>query len=215
MRVLWITLVAVIVDQIVKLAVVHNMMLYHSIPLIGDWFKLTYTTNPGMAFGMTLGPPFVVTGFAIFATVLIVVYLRYIRGSYTPYRASLALILGGALGNIIDRVFYGRLFGPGGVFEAFSHSTYPALGQWFRGEVVDFVHVDIGVVNLPFLGARSLFPIWNVADMCIVAGVIGFIVFQAKFQMTFEQAMRARVPVSAPPSGTMAAATSAVATPQG
>lgn len=214
MRVLWITLVAVIVDQIVKLTVVHNMMLYHSIPLLGDWFKLTYTTNPGMAFGMTLGPPFVVTGFAIFATVLIVVYLRYIRGSYTPYRASLALILGGALGNIIDRIGYGVFFGLDGWFQHFALTPFPYT-EWFKGQVVDFVHVDIGVVNLPLLGERALFPIWNVADMCIVAGVVGFIVFQAKFQTTFEQALRARVPVSAPASGTMAAATSAVATPQG
>lgn len=212
MRVLWITLVAIVLDQIIKLTVVSKMFLYESIPLIGNWFKWTYTTNPGMAFGVTLGPPFVVTAFAVFATVLIVLYLRYIRGAYTPYRASLALILGGALGNIIDRVAYGVFFGAGGWFETFARSPFPAPAQWFRGQVVDFVHVDLGLVTLPIFGEVHLFPIWNVADMCIVFGVIGFIVFQTKFQLTFEQAMKARVPVTAP---ALELATSPAATPQG
>ncbi|MBE2187395.1 MAG: signal peptidase II [Rhodothermales bacterium] len=210
MRVLWITLVAVLLDQIIKLTVVSKMYLGESIPVVGDWLKWTYTTNPGMAFGVTLGPPFVVTAFAVFATVLIVLYLRYIRGAYTPYRASLALILGGALGNIIDRVAYGVFFGAGGWFESFARSPFPAPAQWFRGQVVDFVHVDIGIVNLPLLGERALFPIWNVADMCIVFGVIGFIVFQTKFQLMFEQAIKARVPVAATDLST-----SPAATPQG
>lgn len=195
MRVLWISLAALVLDQIVKLTVVHKMMLYESIPLVGDWFKWTYTLNPGMAFGVQIGPPWVVTAFAGFATLLIVLYLRYIRHAYTPYRASLALILGGALGNIIDRVAYGKLFGLGGAFQDFALTPFPYT-EWFKGQVVDFVHVDLGLVNVPLLGPMHLFPIWNIADMAIVFGVIGFIAFQAKFQMTFEQVMKARVPVA-------------------
>ena len=113
MRVLWLTAAALVLDQIVKLTVLHNMSLHTpSIPLVGDWFKLTYTTNPGMAFGVTLGPPFVVTAFAVLATLLIVVYLRYIRHAYAPYRASLALILGGATGVATNLLLQTGLAGP-------------------------------------------------------------------------------------------------------
>lgn len=167
----WTTIAVIAVDQIIKTIIVQTMRLYESIPLIGDVFKLTYTTNPGMAFGIQIGPPWVVTAFAILATVLIFVYVRHVRGTYYPYRMSLSLILGGAFGNIIDRVFYGVIYG---------------YADLFRGEVVDFVHVDLyrGTLNLPILGETymALFPIWNVADMAIVAGVVGFMLFQKRFQ---------------------------------
>lgn len=166
MRVLWLTLAVLALDQLTKTLVVLEMRLYESIPLVGGWFKLTYTTNPGMAFGLSFGPPGLVTAFALLATALIVVYLWRIRGAYAPYRYSLALILGGALGNIVDRIFYGVLYRYGGLF---------------TGQVVDFVHFDIGRVMLPVLGERPLFPIFNVADMAIVAGVVGFMVFQGRF----------------------------------
>lgn len=166
MRALWLTLAVLVADQLTKTLVVQRMRLYESIPLVGDWFKFTYTTNPGMAFGLSFGPPGLITVFAMAATALIVVYLWRIRGAYAPYRYSLALILGGALGNIIDRIFYGVIYG---------------YGHLFQGQVVDFVHVDLGVVELPLLGARRLFPIWNVADMAIVVGVVGFMIFQGAF----------------------------------
>jgi signal peptidase II len=113
-----------------------------------------------------------VTVFSIIATLLIIFYLYTVRGGYTPYRASLALILGGAVGNIIDRVFYAKIFGSGALFQ---------------GHVVDFIHVNVwrGYVPdaIPFFGGKymALFPIWNVADMSIVAGVVGILVFQRKF----------------------------------
>jgi len=166
MRALWLTMAVLIGDQITKILVVQRMRLYESIPLIGDWFKFTYTTNPGMAFGLSFGPPGLITLFAVAATALIVFYLWRIRGTYAPYRYSLALILGGALGNIIDRIFYGVIYG---------------YGRLFTGQVVDFIHVDLGLVNLPLLGAKRLFPIWNVADMAIVVGVVGFMIFQSAF----------------------------------
>ncbi len=116
MRALWLTIVVLVVDQIAKMLVVQRMRLYESIPLLGDWFKLTYTTNPGMAFGLTFGPPGLITVFALLATGLIVYYLWRIREAYAPYRYSLALILGGALGNIIDRIFYGVIYRYGALF---------------------------------------------------------------------------------------------------
>lgn len=182
MRVLWITLFAMVVDQATKVIVLQTMHRGQSIPLIGDWLKLTFTENPGMAFGITFGPKAMVTIFSLIATALIIAYLFRVRDGYLPYRASLALILGGALGNIIDRVFYGVLLG---------YDTY------FVGRVVDFIHVNVwnGLVPdaVPLLGGMylSLFPIWNVADMAIVCGVVGILTFQKAYHdqlMAQEQA---------------------------
>src|SRR5690606_30807988 len=96
-----------------------------------------------------------------------------------------ALIVGGALGNIIDRTFYGVIYG---------------YGPLFYGEVVDFVHVDLwrGYVPdwVPFLGGdyMALFPIWNVADMAIVVGVAAIILFQRQFHEGMERARAAEHP---------------------
>ena len=166
MRALWLTLAVLVCDQITKTIIVHRMRLYESIAIVGDWFKFTYTTNPGMAFGLSFGPPGLITLFAVGATALIIFYLWSIRSAYAPYRLSLALILGGALGNILDRIFYGVIYG---------------YGPLFQGQVVDFIHVDLGVVDVPLFGPRRLFPIWNVADMAIVTGVVGFMIFQSAF----------------------------------
>ena len=191
MRALWIAAVVVVVDQLSKLAVV-RLMYNRSIPLMGDWLRLTYTENPGMAFGITFGPRGMVTVFSILATVLIIVYLFSVRKGYGPYRWSLALILGGALGNIIDRVFYGVIYGYDG---------------FFTGRVVDFIHVNAwrGFVPdaIPFIGGTymNLFPIWNVADMAIVLGVVGILVFQGRFhQQIMEQTEREPADVGPSPA---------------
>ena len=172
MRVLWITGVVILLDQATKLLVMRTMYLGQQIPLIGDWLKLTYTENPGMAFGITFGPPGMVTVFSVIATFLITLYLFKVRKGYLPYRASLAFILGGAVGNIIDRVFYGALFNGESLF---------------LGRVVDFIHVNVwsGFIPdaVPLIGGTylSLFPIWNVADMAIVCGVVGILYFQKRY----------------------------------
>ncbi len=169
MRVLWLTALIVAIDQFTKQLVLRTMYLGQQIPLLGDWLKLTYTENPGMAFGITFGPKAMVTVFAIIATVIITFYLYNVRNDYLPYRASLALILGGAVGNIIDRLFYGMLYDGDALL---------------TGKVVDFIHVNLwsGFIpeSVPILGGTylSLFPIWNVADMAIVCGVVGIVTFQ-------------------------------------
>ena len=167
-----IVLSVILVDQITKIIVLNTMTLGMSIPLLGDWLKFTFTENPGMAFGMRFGPPPMITIFSILATFLIILYLFKIGSIYRPYRTSLSFVLGGALGNIIDRVFYGKIL-------------YD--DPLFLGKVVDFIHVNAwrGYVpdGIPFIGGSymALFPIWNVADMSIVLGVVGIIYFQNRF----------------------------------
>lgn len=182
MRVFWVTAVVIVIDQITKIMVATSMLRGESISVIGDWLRLTYTLNPGMAFGITVGPPGMITVFSIAATLLIVYYLLKVRTGYAPYRYSLGLLLGGALGNIIDRVFYGVVF---------------EYGPLFQGQVVDFIHVNLwrGYIpeSIPLIGGTyaALFPIWNVADMAIVVSVVGILVFQHKFHELKEEEHRA------------------------
>ena len=172
MRIFLIALFVIGLDQATKWLVLQTMHRHQSIPLLGDWLRFTFTENPGMAFGIEVGPPGTVALLALAATGLVIFYLIRVRHGYWPYRASLALILGGAIGNIIDRVFYGVWLG---------------YGEWFTGRVVDFIHVSLwqGFVpsSVPFIGGRymELFPIWNVADMAIVLGVVGVLVFHNTF----------------------------------
>ena len=125
-----------------------------------------------MAFGITFGPAGLITIFSLLAAAMITVYMFRVRTGYLPYTVSLACILGGALGNIIDRLFYGMVFD---------------YAPFFQGRVVDFIHFDIWHGRLPssvpLIGDvyLSLFPIFNVADIGIVGGVIGILVFQKKF----------------------------------
>lgn len=171
-RAIWIISSVIVLDQASKIAVLKTMERQESISIIGDWFRFTFTENPGMAFGIEYGPASLITIFSIAATGLIILYLRKVGHIYTPYRLSLALVLGGAIGNIIDRLFYGMIL-------------YDA--PLFSGKVVDFIHINAwrGFVpeNVPLLGGKylQLFPIWNVADMAIVLGVVGILVFQSRF----------------------------------
>ena len=206
MRLLWIAAGVVLLDQTTKVVVRLTMAMppYQSISLLGDWLKLTFTENPGMAFGISFGPAGMVTAFSIAATILIIVYLYRVRKEYAPYRFSLALILGGAVGNIIDRMFYGMLFD---------------YGNFFQGRVVDFIHVNLwsGYVPdaVPLVGGTymALFPIWNVADMAIVVGVVGILVFQKKFHKHLAEAAEAKEAKAAEAEGTAAESEGATATP--
>lgn len=171
-RAVWIILSVIVLDQVTKIVVLNTMQRQESISIIGDWFRFTFTENPGMAFGIQYGPAALITVFSIAATGLIILYLRKVGHIYTPYRLSLSLVLGGAIGNIIDRVFYGAIL-------------YDA--PLFAGKVVDFIHINAwrGYVpdGVPLMGGKylQLFPIWNVADMAIVLGVIGILFFQRRF----------------------------------
>lgn len=173
----------VVIDHAAKIAVFRTMHRGQSIPILGDWLQLTYTENPGMAFGLTFGPPSMITIFSIIATFLIIFYMVRVGSIHRAYRISLTLVVGGALGNIVDRVFYGKiLYGD----------------PYFLGRVVDFIHVNVwrGYLPewIPLLGGSylALFPIWNIADMAIVLGVVGILVFQSRFHQAAEDLMKSR-----------------------
>jgi signal peptidase II len=176
MRVLYVTGIIVLIDQAAKLFIkgfdIPFLHLYHqgilvgsSSPIIGDFLHITFIENPGMAFGIDVGGKLFLTVFSIVASIGIFVYLFKIRQEALVIRLALALILGGAIGNLIDRVFYGVIFGEGSLF---------------YGKVVDFIDVDF--FNIDFLGYHiNRFPVFNVADSSVSIGVVMLLLFHKRF----------------------------------
>lgn len=167
MRVLFLTIGILILDQVSKLLVkgvqlpslginLRGMNYGESVLLIDDWLKLTYIENPNMAFGLEIGGKLFLSVFAIVASIALIFYLYRHREAPLRFRGALALILAGAVGNLIDRVFYGALFNSAG---------------YFQGNVVDFVNLDLFVVNLGS-SAFKFWPIFNVADVAVSVGVV-------------------------------------------
>ena len=110
MKILFVSAVLVLTDQISKTVVRNTMSLYASIPVIPEFFHLTYITNDGMAFGINF--PFgiyVFSGISIIFTGFLFWYLWSIKDDEIVLRTGVALILAGAIGNLIDRIFLGEV----------------------------------------------------------------------------------------------------------
>ena len=110
MKILFVSAVMVLADQISKTVVRNTMSLYESIPVIPEFFHLTYVTNDGMAFGINfpLGI-YVFSAISIIFTGFLFWYLWSIKDDEIVVRTGVALILAGAIGNLIDRIFLGEV----------------------------------------------------------------------------------------------------------
>ena len=167
MKILNVSLFIVVTDQITKLWIkgvripwlgidVQGLPIGTSRPIIGNLLRLTYIENPGMAFGIDIGGKLFFSVFSIIASIGILIYLYRARNESITFRFALAMILGGALGNLIDRVFYGWLFGE---------------GPLFYGRVVDFIDADFFNMNI-FGYHLTRWPVFNVADASVTCGVV-------------------------------------------
>ena len=174
MRVLFATLFIVITDQVTKLLVkggtipflnlrVEGMSYGQSKNIIGDFFKLTFVENPGIAFGIDVNETskLLLSIFTLIASIGILYYLWKSREQKLIVRLALALILGGAIGNLIDRTFYGVFYG------------YEKI---FYGHVVDFFNVDFFDFTI-FGRTYERWPIFNIADASVTVGVIFLLIF--------------------------------------
>ena len=172
MRVLIVSALIVLADQASKLAVKgfslpglgiewKGMTYGQSIPVLGEFFRLTYIENPGMAFGIDVGGKIFFSVLSILASVAIFVYMMRVRRAPLGFRVALSMILGGALGNLIDRVFYGVLYGESPLFE---------------GKVVDFFDMDFFNISI---GSYHLtrWPVFNIADASVTVGVLLLLLF--------------------------------------
>lgn len=160
LRILWIPLAVLVLDQITKFTVKLSMDLHQSIPVIGDFFRLTFVENPGMAFGIRFGNNSFFTVFAFIASIAILVYMFKLKGEHQHARVAMAIIFGGAIGNLTDR--------------------------FIRGSVVDFLDFEFINISLPtfkflfinFPGySLTRWPVFNVADMAVTIGMVILFVF--------------------------------------
>lgn len=174
----------VIIDQATKLAVHTEMQLGEEISVVGNWFKLNYILNPGMAYGMQLDSEYgklALSLFRMIATFLIGGYLYHLikKRMHSGFLVCIALILGGAMGNLIDSVFYG----------VWLDNTVPgAATPWLHGQVIDMLYFPLMDGFFPewlpvWGGEYFLFfrPVFNIADASIFVGVACILIFQNRF----------------------------------
>jgi signal peptidase II len=189
-----IVLLLLIIDQVVKLWIKTHMTLGESIPVFGSWFQIYFIENNGMAFGMQLGGTLGKLALSSLRLVLIGFIIYYIvklikmdasRGILT----GMALILVGAMGNIVDSMFYGLIFNESSFTSV--ASVFPDEGGYapfLFGKVVDMLYFPLVDTTLPdwvpFWGGEHFIffrPIFNIADSCITIGVGYLLIFHRKF----------------------------------
>lgn len=171
-RLLLLGVVLVVIDQVSKYLVKTNMELGEQINVIGQWFRLCFVENEGMAFGMSFGGQvgkFLLSLFRIVLSGALIWWIRsLIRKDSTPrgVPVGLTLIMAGAVGNIIDSLFYGLIWG---------------YAPFMFGKVVDMLFFPIIRE-----GERVIFfsPVFNFADSCVTVGAFYLLLFQWRFFMS-------------------------------
>jgi signal peptidase II len=176
LRILYVPLCIVLLDQITKLLVKgftlpivdyyhQGMQLGQSIPVIGDFLRITFIENPGMAFGIDIGGRLFLVIVNVIASIGILYYIYHVRNEAFIVRLTLAMILGGAIGNVIDRIFYGIVFGEAALF---------------YGKVVDFIDMDFFQIDFLWIHMNR-FAVFNFADLSVSTGIVLMLLFHKKF----------------------------------
>ena len=180
-----------IIDQVSKFLVKTNMYLGEEIEIF-SWFKILFVENNGMAFGMELGSKLFLTLFRVVAIILIGYYIfKLIKDNDNlkrGYIASVSLIFAGALGNIIDCLFYGLIFNAPSFPQI--ATLFPAEGgyaDFMYGRVVDMLYFPLFSFEwpswVPFVGVETFEffePVFNIADSAITIGIILILIFYRK-----------------------------------
>jgi signal peptidase II len=186
-------LIVLLLDQLLKIYIKTHFSYGEEHNVIGDWFKLHFIENEGMAFGMKFGEHWGKLFLTLFRLVAVAWGFYFIQNTLIKEKYSnglifcASLILAGALGNSIDSVFYGKIF----TESSFHVAKWTAWGQgytdMFHGRVVDMLYFPVLKGTYP-----TWFPIWggddfeffrpvfNIADAAISGGVISIFVFQGK-----------------------------------
>ena len=187
-----------LVDQLIKIWVKTNMTLHEQIEIL-SWFKIVFIENNGMAYGMEIGSKLVLS---LFRVVAISVLGYYIIGQVKlqarwGYLVCLSLIFAGAVGNLIDSMFYGLVFNASSEFYTSYFVPFgTGYASFLMGKVVDMFYFPLIVTTwpdwVPFVGGNPYVffsPVFNFADASISVGVVVLLLFYRKeiSEITFKK----------------------------
>ena len=188
----------VIADQALKIYIKTHFHLGESHNVLGKWFQLFFIENEGMAYGWKLGEGWgkiTLTLFRLAAVIFGIFYLKKIieEKYHKGFIICVALVFAGALGNLIDSLFYGMIFEDSNAYTLNIAKIFPAHGyaSFLHGRVVDMLYFPIIHSQypswIPFVGGKefSFFNyIFNIADASVSIGVITIILFKKQFFKT-------------------------------
>lgn len=178
----------IVIDQLIKFDVKTTFFLHEDVTVVDDWFHLLFTENKGMAFGMQFVGTMVLALFRIIA-ILFFCYVLFKKS--ISQRAPIGLIIcismiiAGAVGNLIDNMFYGLIFTESNPYQAATLVPFgQGYGSFMSGKVVDMFYFPLFTWPdwIPLVGGNTFFgAIFNFADASISCGAVALVLFYYKY----------------------------------
>ena len=185
-------LVVIIIDQLIKIDIKTTFALYENHAVLGDWFHLVFIENRGMAFGMQFIGTMFLAIFRVAAICFFSYALHCLIKKQCPYGliVCISMVIAGAMGNIIDNMFYGLVFTESNPYEvARIVPMGQGYGSFLSGKVVDMFYFPLFEWPqwVPIVGGNTFFgAIFNFADASISCGAVALILFYHKYVSKFE-----------------------------
>ena len=191
-----------LVDQLIKIWVKTNMTLHEQIEIL-SWFKIVFIENNGMAYGMEIGSKLVLSLFRVVAISVLGYYIigQVKRQARWGYLVCLSMIFAGAVGNLIDSMFYGLVFNASSEFYTSYFVPFgTGYASFLMGKVVDMFYFPLIVTTwpdwVPFVGGNPYVffsPVFNFADASISVGVVLLLLFYRKeiSEISFKKTVKA------------------------
>jgi len=191
-----------LVDQLIKIWVKTNMTLHEQIEIL-SWFKIVFIENNGMAYGMEIGSKLVLSLFRVVAISVLGYYIigQVKRQARWGYLVCLSMIFAGAVGNLIDSMFYGLVFNASSEFYTSYFVPFgTGYASFLMGKVVDMFYFPLIVTTwpdwVPVVGGNPYVffsPVFNFADASISVGVVLLLLFYRKeiSEISFKKKVKA------------------------